>query len=497
MVANENDIGDISLLYVEDEADARQMVRDMIARKYRNLNLQVAENGAAGLDLFRTMQPEIVITDLSMPVMDGIVLSREIRQLNPETFIIAITAHSDTGYLLSAIDIGINHYILKPIVSLKLFKALDTCIEAIRVRRLLKTQNEHIRKLSSAVEGSPCSVMITDAQGTIEYVNPKFCSVSGYAAADVIGRNQRIMKSGLTPLWTYEELWTTITAGREWHGELFNRKKNGDLFWESVSISPICDASGGTAHFIVIKEDITERKAAAEQIELLNAELALTAADLEAFNYTVSHDLRTPVAIISGYCQMIQEHHSHNLEGKCREYFREIQTTTQRMDQLINSLLDFAHLSRRELHRQTVDMSKLVRSVAAELRQLAPERQVTMTVQEGISREGDPRLLRVLVENLLGNSWKYTSMKEHAEIEFGEMEYDGWPTCFVRDNGIGFDMAAADQLFMPFQRLPGSDGYAGTGIGLATVHRIVQRHDGTIWAEAEQGSGATFYFTLG
>ena len=166
------------------------------------------------------------------------------------------------------------------------------------------------------------------------------------------------------------------------------------------------------------------------------------------------------------------------------------------MNQLISTLLDFSRLSRRELQRQSIDMSELVRLVLTELGRTAPERQVEVIVQEGILVEGDPALMRVLLENLLGNSWKYTSMKETGKIEFGEVTMNGRSTCRIKDNGIGFDMADAEQLFAPFQRLPGSGGYAGAGIGLATVQRIVQRHGGTVWAEAAPGAGATFYFAL-
>jgi PAS domain S-box-containing protein len=488
---------DFSILYVEDETDTRELVRDILVRKYRRLTVEVATDGENGLELFRELQPDIVITDLSMPLLDGIAMSREIRQLSPETHIIAVTAHSETKYLLDAIEIGINHYILKPIVNRKLFAVLDACIEAIRMRRLLKAQEEHIRKLSSAVEGSSCSVMITDAHGIIEYVNPKLCSVTGYSADEVVGKTPRIMNSGQTPAGTYEQLWNAITDGREWHGELLNRKKNGELFWESVSISPSRDDSEASTHFVAIKEDVTERKQAAEMIEKLNSELAATAAELEAFNYTVSHDLRTPLTLINGFCQVIQTHYASCFPKKCREYFEDIHAATLRMDRLIGTLLDFSHLSRCELNREPVDLSEFVQRVASDLRQLEPERHITVTVHDGIVADGDPRLLAVLVQNLLGNSFKYTSKKEHAVIEFGVEESGVCPAFFVRDNGTGFDMADAEKLFVPFQRLPGSEDFSGHGIGLATVKRIVQRHGGDIWAKAKPGAGSIFYFTLG
>ncbi len=488
---------EMSLMFVEDDADAREITRALMARKYRCLNIHAAGDAAAGLLLFRTLQPEIVVTDISMQGMDGLEMAREIRSLNPEAFIVALTAHSDTGYLLDAIEIGINHYILKPIDHRKLFAALDGCIDLIRMRRLLRAQELYIRKLSSAVEGSPCSVMITDLHGVIEYVNPKFAGVSGFSAEQVVGNTPSFMKSGQTSAKTYEQLWSTISSGREWHGELLNRKQSGDLFWERISISPIFDGTGVATHFTAIKEDVTEQKHAAQRIELLNTRLAASAADLEAFNYTVSHDLRVPLTLVAGYSQLIQEIYSQNLDDTCRGYLGEIRAATQRMNRLIGALLELSRLSSQELQRQSVDVSDLVRQVGMELRRMDPERQVKLTVQEGIRLHGDPCLLRILLENLLGNAWKYTSKKDGAEIEFGEVEIAGVPTCHVRDNGIGFDMADAQRLFVPFQRLPGSGEYDGAGVGLATVSRIVARHGGAVWAEAVPGAGALFSFVLG
>jgi signal transduction histidine kinase len=167
------------------------------------------------------------------------------------------------------------------------------------------------------------------------------------------------------------------------------------------------------------------------------------------------------------------------------------------MDGLISTLLDFSRLSRCELLRKSVDLSDLVRLTVSELRQLEPERHVMVTVHDGVVVDGDYRMLAILVQNLLGNSFKYTTGNEQAEIEFGMEEIDGYPTYFVKDNGIGFNMADADLLFAPFRRLPGSEDFPGHGIGLATVKRIVQRHGGVIRAEAKPGAGAMFRFTLG
>ncbi len=217
--------------------------------------------------------------------------------------------------------------------------------------------------------------------------------------------------------------------------------------------------------------------------------------ELEAFNYTVSHDLRRPLTVINGYCQVVQELFGKQLDEQCRGYIREMFEGTLRMERLIDSLLEFSCVARVEMRRKAVDLCAMAKSVAADLKLTAPDRRVTFRITAAIVVEGDPDLLRVVLDNLIGNAWKYACSREGAVIEIGVTAVDGAPTCFVRDNGPGFDRTAAYQLFLPFQRLPGTN-VEGHGIGLATVERIIRRHGRRIWAEAEPGKEATFFFTL-
>ena len=494
---------EISILFVEDEPEARELISNALARKIRALRLYTAENGEAGLALFRKHRQDIVITDINMPVMDGIRMGAEIREINPEALIIAVTAYSDTRYLLDAIEIGISNYVLKPVNYDKLFAAIDKCVELVTLKRRINAQNAHIRQLSRAIESSPTAVVITDNQGIIRYVNPKFTEMTGYSAREAIGQNPRILKSNRMPPDTYEKLWETLTAGREWHGQFLNLKKNGDLYWESASISPIFSDQGAITHFVAVKEDITDQKRTEEKIEILNTTLAARASELEdanreleAFSYTVSHDLRKPLTNINCFCQIIQELYGATLNEQCREYFQDIIDETLNMSQLINTILTFSRLKQFEIHPGPVNLSEIAVKTSLELKLAEPERRSTFRIAEGIVALGDHKLLRVVLENLLGNAWKYTGNREEAVIEFGMTEVEGVPAFFVRDNGAGFDMTNADKLFIPFERLPGSNEFEGHGIGLATVQRIIQRHGGRVWAVGEPDRGATFYFTL-
>jgi PAS domain S-box-containing protein len=258
----------------------------------------------------------------------------------------------------------------------------------------------------------------------------------------------------------------------------------------------------GSRIILLAMEDITERKLAEAALEILHAKLAAHAVELEsanieleAFNYMVAHDLRTPLSNIHGFCQVVQQFCAGDNED-CNKYIKEIYEATERMDRLIDTLLKFSRTIRVEMRHDTVDLSEMARGVAASLERTEPERRVTFRIAEGIKVNGDTGLLHIVLDNLIGNAWKYSGNREGTVIEFGVKEIEGKPVCFVRDNGPGFDMADAEKLFIPFQRLPGMDEFKGHGIGLATVERIIRRHGGKVRAEGEPGKGATFYFTL-
>ena len=378
-----------------------------------------------------------------------------------------------------------------------------------------KLAEDAVRKISVAVEQSPVTVVITDVQGRIEYVNPKFTEVTGYAAAEAIGQNPRILKSGHFSSENYRDLWATITNGKTWEGEFHNKKKNGVLFWEAATIAPIKDSFGKIINFVAIKEDITEfkrveaeRKVAEAEVRRLNEDLEQRVKDrttqleaankeMEAFSYSVSHDLRAPLRSIDGFSQVLLEDYPDRLDEEGKRYLTRIRLGTQRMGHLIDDLLKLSKTSRAELTTSECDLSSLCCRVAGNLAELNPERRVKVTIQPGMLVQADLRLMQVVLENLLGNAWKFTSRQRDPRVEAGEMAGpDGKRTFFIRDNGAGFDMAFVGKLFNAFQRLHATSEFEGTGIGLAIVQRIIHRHGGRVWAEAEMGKGATFFFTL-
>jgi PAS domain S-box-containing protein len=370
-----------------------------------------------------------------------------------------------------------------------------------------RRDEEQLRKLSCAVEQSPAAVMITDVTGRIEYVNRTFTQVTGYSLEETLGKNPRMLKSGRMSVEAYRDLWAAITTGQIWRGELENRKKNGQLFWERDTISPLLDQAGKVTHYIAIMEDITGSKRAEEKIRQLNNELEqrviertaqLEAAnkELEAFTYSVSHDLRAPLRAVDGFSKIVLEDYGPQLPQGCRQDLQTIRNGAQRMGELIDDLLAFSRLSRLPLSKQAVDTGKLVRGALEELNCQQNGRRIEFRVASLPPCHADPALLKQVWVNLLSNALKYTGKCEAAVVEIGCATENGRNVWFVRDNGTGFDMKYAHKLFGVFQRLHRAEDYEGTGVGLAIVQRIIHRHGGRVWAESGVNRGATFYFTL-
>lgn len=265
---------DISLLYVEDERVTREQISRILQRIVTEL--YVAENGQQGLELYREKRPDIIMSDIMMPVMNGLEMAREIRRLDRDSQIVMLTAYSDTEYLLECIRLGINQYVQKPVDFSQLATAIETCSNYVLLKRKLQQQEDRIQMLSQAVEQAPAPVMITSLNGSIEYVNSMFCRLTGYQAAEVLGRNPNLLKSGLNQAGIYTELWETILSGKEWKGELANKRKNGSVYWEMVKISPLRDAQNNVTGFLKVSQDISERKQYEESLQYMGTHDPLT-----------------------------------------------------------------------------------------------------------------------------------------------------------------------------------------------------------------------------
>ena len=337
---------------------------------------------------------------------------------------------------------------------------------------------------------APQAIWMLDSKGEATYFNRAFMELVGGEAGQWLGM-------GWLPLMHPDDL---AAVRDSWHAAKQRRTRfdnirrilGQDGVWHtmSCSASPVFSELGEIDFWVGIDADITTMKATEAALRLSNQEL-------EAFSYSVSHDLRSPLNTVDGFSRLLAKQLSAEANEKSRHYLSRIQVGVAQMGQLIEDLLSLAQVSRMQLRVEQVDLSSLAQKVVDEWRVRAPERDVHVSIEPGLQAQGDARLLRVVMENLVGNAWKFTSQRERAEISVGQtLGGDGRPVFFVRDNGAGFDMAYADKLFTAFQRLHGAQEFPGSGIGLATVSRVIGRHGGSLWADAKPDGGAQFYFTV-
>ncbi len=373
-------------------------------------------------------------------------------------------------------------------------------IELVRDITDRKLAEIRLKSQLTAIESSIDGIAILDKNGKFTFMNTAHARIYGAdSPAFFIGKNWQVLYDEREADNLRREMMPILQRDGFWRGEATGRRCDGTSFPQEISLSLMDDGI-----LTCVVRDITERKTADEEIQQLNTylhqqaeELAATNKELESFSYTLSHDIHTPLSRIYVAAQGLDEMYADKLDETGRYLLRSICEGSEQMEELINAMLVLAKINREELKYMEVDLSRLGRDIGTELRTLEPERQVEFVVQPVMTCTGDPNLLRVAVNNLLDNAWKYTRKTAAPRVEFGMTDRADKQEFFVRDNGAGFDMARADELFKPFKRLHRSDDYAGNGIGLATVKRIIERHGGEISGFSELDKGATFYFTIG
>ena len=347
-------------------------------------------------------------------------------------------------------------------------------------------------------------ILICDEQKRILQVNERALETYGYKREEIVGTT---LMSLITPetASAFQTQLNKITESGAATAEAAFTGKNGTVL--PVEISARLFKIDNQTCLQAIIRDISERKNREEEVRQLNssleervlertAQLESANKELESFAYSVSHDLRAPLRGIDGWSQALMDDYKDKLGDKGWQILGRIRSETQRMGQLIDDLLKFSRDTRTELNRQEIDMTGIAQSITTRLQNTNPDRQIKFVIQQNLKAQGDPHLMEMALSNLLENSVKFTSKTPQALILFGELNKDGKRIFFVHDNGAGFDMAYAQKLFKVFQRLHKTADYPGTGIGLATVQRIINRHGGKIWAEAQVDQGATFYFTI-
>lgn len=356
-------------------------------------------------------------------------------------------------------------------------------------------------RFRTMADNAPVLIWMTDENGACSYFNQTWLQFTGKTLDQQVteGRTQSIHPDDQE---AYTQSYRHAFQTKIGFEIEYRLKRFDDVYrWMLDKGLPRFSEDRHFLGYIVSSIDITEQKqgqeALEQKVEERTNQLQTVNQELEAFSYSVSHDLRAPLRGIDGFSQILLETAADQLDDTSKRYLGKIRVETQRMGQLIDDMLTLSRINRGDIHRDRVNLSKLADEVISNLKELDPQRtNVFVEIQPGVVAEGDARLLRIVLQNLLGNAWKFTSKQPAAHIRFGQQELEGNTAYFVQDDGAGFDMKYVQKLFGPFQRLHGMNEFPGTGIGLATVQRIVHRHNGEVWANAEVEKGATFYFTL-
>ncbi len=505
-----------------------------------------AENGKIALEKARAENPDLIVTDILMPVMDGYTLCREIKadeRLKDIPFVFYTATYTQQKDERFALDLGADLFLVKPqepealgsILAqllaqnkkvrggaerplgeeMEFFRRYNEILFGKLEKKMadLEAANRDLRALEEkyrlSFENITDVVFIVDANLTIASMSPSIAKILGHTPEAFlrrpVGDLRRIMAQE-----SFERAAADISsvlAGRSVPMTVYTFIANdGSIRYGEVSCSPV-RRDEAIIGMISIARDITERKKAEDEIRRLNEELErrvrertmqLEASneELKTFSYSVSHDLRAPLRIIDGFSETLLEDYTDKLDDQAKDYLNRVRRAAQRMRQLIEDLLKLSRVTRLEFRREKIDLSALVRAAADLCRQNRPRPEIALRIQDGVTAWGDANLLRIALTNLLENAWKFTGRSDCPRIEFGMTFRDGEPVYCVRDNGVGFDMAQVGKLFGAFQRLHSPEDFPGTGIGLATVRRIVALHGGRVWAEGEPGKGAAFYFTL-
>ena len=449
----------LEILAVEDSPTQAELLRYLLEQSgYR---ATVASTGEQALALLGERAPSAIISDITMPGMNGYEVCRRIRadERTRDIPVILLTSLASSEDVLEGLACGADSFITKPYSK----HYLITNIQQVLANR-------------------------QPGKGELPRISVEV-NIAGKAHS-VAADRQRIITLLLS---TYE---AASHQNAELHETQEELRTVNERLEEKVR-----------ERTAALEADITERKRAEAELveyrdhleELVHArtrELELANKEMEAFSYSVSHDLRAPLRAINGFARALQEDCAAELGTVGRGHLDRVDAASRRMAELIDDLLGLARIARLPLERKPVDLSELARTIAGELREAEPARQVELMIQDGMTAQADPALAAIVLRNLLGNAWKFTGKHPTARIEVGESVRDGEPVWFVRDDGAGFDMAYVDNLFAPFQRLHTTADFPGTGIGLATVQRIVRRHGGRGWIEGKVEKGATYYFTF-
>jgi len=405
------------------------------------------------------------------------------------------------------LDSIINAQVVGVAVARQIFSP-DTTVFAVRLANLSilllfiayvssimdkrKSLEKALVKYQAGMDASIDGIFILNRRQECTYLNQSHARMHGFNShSEAQGKPWHLFYADDEIRRIEAEIFPRLFGKGEWRGEAVGRKRDGSTFPQEISFTVIDRNS-----MVCIVRDMTEQKQAERELQKKAKELAAANEELEAFGYSLTHDMQNYLTRISTAGQILRNDCQESLGMDGRYLVKTINEACEDLDRLINGMMILSRILQGEISHEAVNLTELAGRTVATLQRTDPDRRTDFEIASGLIVEGDPKLLRIALDNLFRNAWKYTRKSAHARIEFGSTPKGGKPAYFVRDNGIGFDMREAEKLFQPFQRLGNAAEFPGTGIGLTTVHRIMERHGGEVWGKGEPGKGASFFFTL-
>lgn len=514
------------ILIAEDDENSRLML--CAALEARGHSVQTAANGRQALELALAQPPELIVSDILMPELDGYGLCRAVKgdpQLAATPFVFYTAPFTDRRDEALARQLGADLFLVKPCQIDRLILELETAAsrhairppagdsDALYAERLRDKLDKKIAELEAErtrlrdfAEAAADWFWETNLDGVIGHTSDGAWPLRGLTLDNLFAMRRPGPQRHEDLALITRNIRSFRDVVIDWH------QQDGSVRIMALSARPYRDAGGNVAGYRGCARDVGRQVKAEEALLALNmgleervrnrtASLRAALEELESFSYSVSHDLRGPLRAIHGFANVLDSELANpivtGLSASAHDALQRVLRAAMRMDHLVDDLLELSRVTRLPLQRQTVDLSVVAQEVADAMCAAEPGRRCNVSIEPGMVVSGDPGLLRIVLDNLLRNAWKFSAPTKDARIEVGREGKGNQAVIYVRDNGIGFDMAHADKLFLPFNRLHATGDFDGTGIGLAIVQRIVRRHNGRVWARAEPGAGATFRFTLG
>ena len=499
-----------TVFIVDDDEAVRESIALLLEAEY--LKVSTYDSAEAFLTAYHIEWPGCLVLDISMPGMTGLDLQEALQANQIDIPIIFVTGHGDVPMSVKALKAGAFDFMEKPFNDELLISRVNDAIAWDRAhrerqaRQVAEAVNAYAESIVQTV-GMP--LLVLDAQLHILSANRSF--YEGFKIP-VPQKELPVLAEFASQLWSIPQLKrqmdTLIHRGTELSDfEISHEFSQGGHKFLKISARDLTQPIGQPRRILLALEDITPQKSAEEELrqhrdhleELVSkrtADLKASNRELESYSYSIAHDLRSPLRSIISFSQIVMETTKDLITKEDRDNLQRVVAAGKRMAKLIDDILELSRITRTELRFESVDLSNLAEKILNQLRISQPEKPVNWMVQDDLIVRGDARLLEVMLQNLIENAWKYTQGKTLAQLEIGRTIIDGSTVYFVKDNGIGFNMEYLDKLFRPFHRLHTPEDFEGTGVGLATVQRVVQRHGGRVWAESVANQGAIFYFSL-